>query len=90
MLLDNIAELYQKAVHVWGVQAQTMMFVEEVGEALTALSHHKRGRCDASHVVEEMVDTVMMAEQMAMIYGTLEEYQEIRSKKLARLDERLM
>jgi NTP pyrophosphatase (non-canonical NTP hydrolase) len=90
MLLNNIVELYQKAVRVWGAQAQTMMFVEEVGEALTALSHYDRGRCDASHIVEEMVDVVIMAEQMAMVHVNLEEYQEIRSRKLARLGERLM
>ena len=89
MFAESTADTYRDAARVWGNGAQRLMFVEEAGEALTALSRYERGRCYADEVVEEMADVVIMAEQVALMYGTSDQYQLIRNRKLNRLIERL-
>jgi len=89
MMNEKAVNLYWKAIDMWGNNAQMKMFVEEVGEALVAISHCARGRIDDKSVVEEMVDVAIMAEQMALIYGTVEQYNTIREYKLRRLSDRL-
>jgi NTP pyrophosphatase (non-canonical NTP hydrolase) len=85
----KVADIYRDATRIWGKDAQRLMFIEEVGEAMTALSRYTRGRCCVEDVVEELVDVSIMAEQMALIYGTHDQYQEMRNAKLGRLMKRL-
>jgi NTP pyrophosphatase (non-canonical NTP hydrolase) len=89
MFTKKVADIYRDATRIWGKDAQRLLFIEEVGEALTALSRYERGRCYAKDVVEEMVDVGIMAEQMALMYGTHDQYQETRNAKLDRLMKRL-
>ena len=81
-------EVLAAALDRYGFPAQRLMFAEEVGEALSALSKVQRNRCDICAVVEELADVVIMAEQMALYFGWTE-YEIQRCKKIARLRERL-
>lgn len=81
--------IYHKAYDAWGMDAQQWAFAEEVGEALTSLSHYRRERCTREEVLDEMVDTIIMAEQMALMYGNIFEYRAARERKLARLAKKL-
>lgn len=89
MIPEEVKGLYRAAEHKWGVKAQTLMLMEEVGEGLTAISRYYRGRGERADIVEEMVDIVIMAEQIALVHDVGGKYQEIRERKLTWLRDRL-
>ena len=60
----NNTDLYQKADERWGKDKQIMMLVEETGEMLAKISQFNRGRVTLEELVEEMVDTMMMIDQV--------------------------
>ena len=77
-----------KAIKASSQHAQIGMFIEEVGELLTALNQHSRGRVDVDAVVTEIADVKIMTEQLALMYG----YQKVDAeveRKLQRLEERI-
>lgn len=57
---------------------------EECAELILALKHYKRGKADKYAVCEEIADVMIMAEQMAMLFGCTE-VMEIKNDKLTRL-----
>lgn len=81
-------ELYDKAINLWGVQAQMMMVTEETGELLSAIGKFNRGRVDRQDVITEIADVAILMEQMGVVFGYDSLKAEIE-KKLARLKERL-
>lgn len=85
---DRLA-LYDEAITKWGVQAQTDMAFEELGELITALAQDKRGRVTKEELLTELADVTIMCEQMAYILG-FEEFEKELDRKLVRLrDEKL-
>lgn len=74
---------------LWGYDAQVDMAIEEMGELLVAINHHKRGRVDVSAVQEEIADVKIAVDQLAMIYGE-EGVSEFEKKKLERLKGRIL
>lgn len=74
---------------LYGNEKQTEMAIEEMGELLVAINHHKRGRVDASAVQEEIADVKIAMDQLAMIYGE-EGVSEFEKKKLERLNGRII
>ena len=64
------------------------MFHEEVGELLSALNKHKRGRCARHDVITEIADVQIMAEQLAEMFGSVAVYNE-KLRKLDRLARRV-
>lgn len=81
--------LFQSVLKLYGRRPQTMMFIEEVGEALQAISHHERDRCTKAHVLEELVDVCVVINSIKYIYGTDEEFDQIYNEKVARLQQRI-
>lgn len=77
------------ALMLWGYDAQVDMAIEEMGELLVAINHHKRGRVDVSAVQEEIADVKIAVDQLAMIYGE-EGVSEFEKKKLERLKGRIL
>ncbi|MCM1318766.1 MAG: hypothetical protein NC217_00055 [Muribaculaceae bacterium] len=61
-----------RAVSTYGKEAQTQMLFEEMSELQNAICKHNRGRDTADHVCEEIADVMIMALQMAFIYGEKE------------------
>jgi len=62
-------ELSEKAVEKWGLERQTDMVIEEVGEFLQAWNKIKRGQITQREYVEEMVDCYIMFSQMRHYMG---------------------
>ena len=85
---DRLA-LYDEAITKWGVQAQTDMAFEELGELITALAQDKRGRVTKEELLTELADVTIMCEQLALFLG-YEDYEKEIDNKLERLrDEKL-
>ena len=80
--------LYRKAIEMWGVPAQVMMVVEEVGEMLNALAKFNRDRSTPQEIITELVDVWILMEQMAVVFG-VEQFEKEKEYKLQRLKERL-
>ena len=81
--------LYDEAIMKWGVEAQREMVYEEVGELITAVARHRRGRADRKEVITELADVTIMCEQLAYMLG-YEDYEKEIDEKLVRLrDEKL-
>ena len=80
-------EVYKLALEKWGLKAQIGMFIEEVGEALTAINHYDRGRIPLEDLIEEFVDVSLMANQMRYIHK--ETFDRIYKYKLNRVKKKL-
>lgn len=89
MLINTRTPVYTDALECWGEELQKSLFHEEIGEGLTAMSHEKRGRCSKLAVLQELADLQIMLNQMAILYGTDEEFKDILEAKLTRLIERI-
>ena len=76
--------LYDEAIMKWGVEAQREMVYEEVGELITAVARHRRGRADRKEVITELADVTIMCEQLAYMLG-YEDYEKEIDEKLVRL-----
>jgi NTP pyrophosphatase (non-canonical NTP hydrolase) len=76
--------LYDEAIRKWGVEAQREMAYEEVGELITAIARHRRGRTDRKGVITELADVTIMCEQLAYMLG-YEDYEKEIDEKLKRL-----
>lgn len=77
-------ELYAGALTEYGIEAQKMMLIEEIGELLNAFAKFPRGRAQAEDVIEELADVSIMVEQMALLYGW-SLFESKREQKLRRL-----
>lgn len=80
-------ELSQTAVEIWGLERQTNMCIEEVGEFLQAWNRIKRGSITNREYVEEMVDCYIMFSQMRHLYGDL--FEEIFRNKVDRIERKI-
>jgi len=80
--------LYAKAVIKWGVASQEGMFIEEIGEVLTAWNKKDRNHngCTHNDFLEELVDLDIMLEQMRLIHDTNDDWDEIKRIKLKALN----
>ena len=76
--------LYDEAIRKWGIEAQREMAYEEVGELITAIARHRRGRTDRKGVITELADVTIMCEQLAYMLG-YEDYEKEIDEKLKRL-----
>lgn len=81
-------DIYTSAVDTWGVRIQTDIFIEEAAEAIQAISHHRRGRCDLDAVCGELADVWIMLSQMRIVYGKAR-FDKIFAEKLVSLKTKL-
>ena len=82
-------KLYERAINIWGVEAQRNMAFEELGELNTILARDRRGRATKEEILTELADVTIMCEQMAVILG-YDNYEKELDRKLVRLrDEKL-
>ena len=89
MYMNTRTQEYSNALECWGKEFQKSMFHEEIGEVMTAMSHEFRGRCAKSAVLEELVDLQIMLNQMVILYGPDEEFQDLFDVKIHRLIDRI-
>lgn len=81
-------DLFKTAINTWGVEAQTKMLFEEIGELLSALGKFDRNRVSSDDVITEIADVSIMVEQMATLFG-YEDFEKEKERKLQRLKEKL-
>lgn len=77
------------ALMLFGYDAQVDLAIEEMGELLVAINHHKRGRCSVEAVQEEIADVKIAMDELALIYGenAVAKYEK---QKLERLEKRIV
>lgn len=68
---NDLRQILSKAISEWGIDAQTNLAVEEMGELIVDINHHRRGRVGIEAVQEEIADVMIAMKQLAMIYGEL-------------------
>lgn len=79
-------DLYIQALEKFGNDAQISQLQEEMAELTIAINHFKRGRCDKSEVLNEIIDVIIMIEQMVVMFGFTEQEIELtESVKLQKL-----
>lgn len=88
MKLKERIELYGIALSRYGVDAQTMVLVEECAELLNAIAKFKRRRSTREDIITELADVSIMVEQMALCYG-FDDFVSEKDFKLNRLKCRL-
>lgn len=81
---DNI-ELYRRALNKWGEQAQFDQVIEECAELTTALLHYRRDKADATSVIDEMADVILILGQLRWMFGA-GEVESAMERKRAKLE----
>lgn len=92
MIPEARMQLYQRAVEVWGQEAQVHQSIEEMAELTVVLSHATRQtaprKVTTAEIIEELADVRLMIEQVMFIFGLSEEdVSEVEELKLKRLKE---
>lgn len=59
-----------KARKVYGDNYLIDLAIEEMGELIVALNHHRRKRVEASAVQEEIADVMLALKELQQIFGT--------------------
>ena len=79
--------IYQRAVDVFGEDAQIGQLHEEMGELMQAINKYKRAPTDITRddVIEETVDLMIMCEQMKCIFDHDNKFKDVMDYKLWRL-----
>lgn len=80
--------IYQRALNKWGVAMQNDMLIEECAEAIEAISHYRRCKCDADEVIGELADVQILLNQMKLVYGE-DRFDRIFAEKLEALEAKL-
>lgn len=83
------SEIYRAALETFGEEAQTKMLFEEMGELMSAICKHARGRDKVAHIAEEIADVQIMLDQMAVLFGCEDEVERQKRYKLRRLEQRI-
>ena len=63
---SEVMELYLRALGAFGTSHQTRRFIEECGEAITALMKLNDARDNREHVAEEIIGVLITARQMEL------------------------
>lgn len=83
-------DVYKAALDKWGMASQVLMLVEETGEMLAKLSQYNRGRITLEELVEEMVDSMMMLDEVFYLLDVSDEMRErVLKKKMGLFRDRL-
>lgn len=83
------SNIFKTSIDVWGEDFQYMMWHEEVGELMQAISKFKRKPSDKTYenVCEEIADVMIMTEQLSHCVD-LDLVNEYKTKKLERFHKR--
>lgn len=66
---DPVFNAIESAVNTYGLEAQLTVFFGEIGELMTAIADHQRGRDTTDHIAEEMADVLICAKQIMYAFG---------------------
>lgn len=66
---ERVSAAVHGAIEAWGADAQLTHIQEELAELIVAISHLRRGRCDADHVAEEVADVILCMGTARVLVG---------------------
>lgn len=72
-----------QALATYGIHAQEDMAIEEMSELTKALLKRRRGEDNADDILGEIADVQIMLDQMRMIYGHTDDYEQAKIERLA-------
>lgn len=83
--MKRYTEVYRASLEKWGAEAQYDQAVEECAELIAVLKHFRRGKVGEAEVVSELADVVLMAGQLAYMFGE-EKVEQAVEEKLRKLN----
>ena len=82
--------IYERALRVWGINAQLGMVIEECAELIKVINKHWRGKATKEELIEECVDVDLMIAQMKEYFkDDINTWDKIKMQKIERLEELL-
>jgi NTP pyrophosphatase (non-canonical NTP hydrolase) len=66
---DPVFNAVESAVNTYGIEKQLNVFYGEIGELMTAVADHRRGRDTTDHIAEEMADVLICAKEIMYALG---------------------
>lgn len=90
-------EIYEQAICLWGSEIQKIIFFEEIGELMKAISKYERTvffEKDAAEpklkIIEEIADVEIMLAQLKIIYSIDNFFfKTVKDEKIERLKSRI-
>lgn len=81
---------YERAVAVWGKEAQMLQVIEEMSELTKEiLKNVNRKKDNLAELIEETADVEIMLEQLKCCYGIKRQVEEYKVSKVKKIDARL-
>ena len=77
-----------RAHEIWDDDRIQNVFIEEAAEAIQAVLHFRRGKCELDNLFGEMADLQIMLDQMKVVFGQAE-FDKVLTTKYAALDKKL-
>lgn len=77
-----------RASYVWDLVVSEDAFIEEAAEAIQAVIHFRRGRCNRDVLLGKMADLQIMLDRMKMACGRYE-FEKVLAAKYSALNEKL-
>ena len=82
-------DVYARALNRWGITNQSVVAIEELSECQKEICKHLRGIGDMEHMAEEIADSIIMLEQLQMIFGIGNLVSRYLYEKIKRIDARI-
>jgi len=82
--------IYERAIKVWGKNAQMMQVIEEMSELTKELLKNvNRGKDNIPEIIEETADVEIMLEQLKCCYQISQQVKDYKAEKLLKIEKRL-
>lgn len=82
-------KVYEATSNAYGVDAQTIVAIEELSELAKEICKWLRGNQNYDHMAEEIADVTIMLEQLRLMFGLNDEVCDYMDKKIERLKGRI-
>lgn len=82
--------IYEKALHTWGKNAQMLQVVEEMSELTKEiLKNVNRNKDNISEIIEETADVEIMLEQLKCCFNIHKQVEDYKLEKLLKIEKRI-
>jgi hypothetical protein len=82
-------DVYARALNRWGITNQSVVAIEELSECQKEICKQLRHDGDMEHMAEEIADSIIMLEQLQMIFSIGNLVAHYMDAKIERLDSRI-
>ena len=85
MTQEREAVILEGAISHYGIDAQIVKAIEELGELTVELARYSNGQDNTEAIREELADAFVMLNQMEMIFGDVSEIEIAKLERLHRM-----